>query len=641
MKKGFFLSVFCCTAIFAMNANSAELKAINFTQKGEVSELEFLLDTNEVQASKFQVKEDKQIIVDLPDVTASERVMRAFDTSEFSGGVVFVNAYKKPKSDKDLRVAIQLRDNVRSVLVRKPNKVILQIENRYGVFSQKKAEDGQSYKDKVADIPVAQAAKLNIPKSDAVEDLLENITLSGRKKYIGKKITMNLKSVKPVEILKMLAETSGFNIIVSEEVKKMEPISLSLIDIPWDQALDTVLEMNKLVAKKNGMILLVTSLESATAEKILEKKAKEAVAEQEPLVTKIFPISYAVLDDIVTILTEYSSEGTIAGGASSPQIPSGPGIGLGGFGGPGGGGSGGQAAMAAASANASKKRGKISKDKRTNSIIVKDTADVIERMKKIVELLDTQTPQVLIESKIVEVSERYSKEIGLDEGFSFGYDPFAAAGGNSGSFSFSSAPDSTKSLFGLTINKFSHLTNLDFKLKLMESESKGKIISSPKVITKNNVAANINQDENTYYLESTTVAGAQGNQTTQSWKPQTSKLELTVTPLVTNEGSISMEVLVKKDSLNPGAQPGAPQDEVKRQVKTEVLVDNGSTVVIGGIYSYQQTENHSGIPFLKDIPLVGWLFRTKYNPATTKKELIIFLTPRIINQEEAGLVDRG
>ncbi|MGZ3788365.1 MAG: type IV pilus secretin PilQ [Bacteriovorax sp.] len=599
------------------------MKAINFTQKGEVSELEFVFDSNDVQANKFQVKEDKQIIVDLSSTSASERVMRAFDTSEFSGGVVFVKAYKKPKSEKDIRVAIQLRDNVRSVLVRKPNRIILQIENRYGVFSQKKVEETQSFKEKVGEIPTSQASKINIPKSESLEDILENITMSGRKKYIGKKISMNLKSVKPDDILKMIADTSGFNIIITEDVKKIEPISLNLNDVPWDQALDTVLEMNKLVAKKNGVILLVSTFDAAAKEREIERKAKEAMVEQEPLLTKVFPISYAKIEDLKQILSEYSSEKN--GAPSSQSAP---------------------ATTGGSTAAAVEKRGKISIDTRTNSIIVKDTAEVIERMKKIVELLDTQTPQVLIESKIVEVAERYSKEIGLDQGINFGYDPFSAslagAGGvNSGSFSFSTAPDAGRSLFGLSIARFNKLINLDFKLKLMESESKGKIISSPKVITKNNVEALISQTETTYYKNSTSSSSAGGTTSTDDWKAQDSQLELMVTPKITNEGAISLNVSVKKDSQSASATPSAPSDLTKRQIKTEVLVDNGATVVIGGIYSYSQAESHSGIPFLKDVPLVGWLFRTKYNPATQKKELIIFLTPRIINQEEAGLVDRG
>jgi type IV pilus assembly protein PilQ len=593
MKKGFFLSVLFYLIIPATQVSAMEMKAINFAQKGEVSELEFIFDGNGVQASKFQVKEDKQIIVDLSDVTATDRVMRAFDTSEFSGGVVFVKAYKKPKSDKDIRIAIQLRDNVRSVLVRKPNRIVLQIENRYGVFSQKKAEEGQSYKEKISDISTEEAARLSIPKSDSIEDILENLTMSGRKKYIGKKITMNLKTVKPEEILKIIAETSGFNIIITEDVKKMNPISLSLVDVPWDQALDTVLDMNKLIAKKNGMILVINTLENTAKEQEILKKAKLAAVEQEPLLTKVFPISFANIEELQKIVAEYSTA----------------------------------------------VRGRISKDTRTNSLIVKDTSEVIEKIKKIVELLDTQTPQVLIESKIVEVAERYTKEIGLEKGLQFGYDPITKTNTttNSGTFSFSTAPTSTSNIFGLTIGRFNRLINLDFTLNLMESEEKAKIISSPKVITKNNVKAEIIQDENFYYLESTV---ADGN-TTNKWIPQQAKLSLAVTPQVTNDGSISLDVSVQKDSLGTSFAVNTPKPETKRTIKTQVLVDNGATVVVGGIYTYINRESHSGVPFLQDIPMLGWLFRTQYNPETEKKELIIFLTPRIINQEEAGLVDRG
>lgn len=592
MKKGFFLSVLLYL-LTATIVSAVEMKAINFTQKGETSELELIFDSNNVQASKFQVKEDKQIIIDLTDVTATDRVMRAFDTSEFSGGVVFVKAYQKPKSDKDIRIAIQLRDNVRSVLVRKPNRVVLQIENRFGVFSQKKAEEGQSYQDKVSDMSPAEAAKLNVPRSDSIEDILENITMSGRKKYIGKKITMNLKNITPEDILKIIAETSGFNIVLTEDVKKLAPITLNLVDIPWDQALDTVLDMSKLIATKNGMILIVNTVENFSKDQEVAKKAKAAAVEQEPLLTKIFPISFANIDELQKIVAEYSTE----------------------------------------------KRGKIAKDTRTNSLIVKDTAEVVEKIKKIVELLDTQTPQVLIESKIVEVVERYAKEIGLENGLQFGYDPISvpSAAAQSGSFSFSTAPSEATKMLGLTIGRFNRLINLDFKLNLMESEDKAKIISSPKVITKNNVKAEIVQDENSYYLEQSVADGA----TTSNWVPQNAKLKLEVTPQVTNDGSISLNVSVQKDSLGTQVAANAPKPETKRTVKTEVLVDNGTTVVVGGIYTYVNTESHSGVPFLKDIPLLGWLFRSSYNPVTEKKELIIFLTPRIINSEEAGLVDRG
>jgi type IV pilus assembly protein PilQ len=595
MKKGFFQILSVIVYLFFSHAYSAELKAINFSQKGEVSELEFILDSSEVEASKFQIKDNKQIIVDLSNTVTTDRVMRAIDTSQFAGGVVFIKAYKKPKTDKDIRVAVQLRDNVRSVLIRKPNKIILQIENRYGVFSQKQAEDGLSAEEIVGDV----SSKLRLEKADSVEDILDNIIQAGKKKYIGKKITMNLKNVAPAEILRMIGDSVGFNLVMSDDVKGAQPISINLSNTPWDQVLDTVLEMGKLVAKKNGMILIVYTLDAAIRE---EKANKEAVAlsqEKQPILNRIFPISFADIDSLKNILSEYST----------------------------------------------KEKGKINIDKRTNSLIVKDTADNIEKMKRMIELLDAQTPQILIEAKIVEVSEKYSKEIGLGKGLSFGYDPFSTPGAstNSGSFSFSSATDSSRAVFGLNILKFNRIANLDFNLKLMESEAKAKIITSPKIITKNNVPANITQSDVSYYPETTQGAATAGVATpvTTTWKSQNSDLSLKVTPQVTNEGSINMNVSIAKGSLAAQAQAGAPRDSTTRNIQTEVLVDNGSTIVIGGIYSYTTSESHSGIPFLKDIPVVGWLFRTNYNPSTDKKELIIFLSPRIINQEEAGLTDKG
>lgn len=593
MKKGFFqiilISLLMCACVQA-----AEIKSINFTQRGEVSELEFVLDDDKVQAHKFHVQEDKQIIIDLKDVSASDRVMRAFDTSEFSGAVVFVSAYKKPKTVKDIRVALQLRDNVRSVLKRKNNRIVLEIENRYGVFSQSKAEENATSSEKVAALK-EDAGRVFIPKSDSVEDILENLVQSGRKKYIGKKITLNFRKVSPVDVLKIIAESSGFNIILSDEVKKLPDLSLNLTDVPWDHALDTILDLGKLVARKNGMILTIAPYAEVAKEMEEQAKAKAASKLEEPLLTKVFAISFAKLEDLSKILEDYLT----------------------------------------------KDRGDIQVDQRTNSIVVKDTADVIDRLKKIIEVLDTQTPQVLIESKFVEVSETHAKEIGLENGVGFGYDSVGAIPdtGNVGpGFTFSSAPSASRNLFGIQVTRFNRLLNLDFQLRLMESESKAKIVSSPKVVAMNKKPAKLTSNEQSWYAD--TGMNTAGDALV-TWKSQEAKLDIIVTPTVTNEGTIDMLINLKKDSLGNKVDQTSPRDVTSRSLDTQVLVDNGSTVVLGGIYSYSQFESHSGIPFLKDIPLLGWLFRTKYNPRVEKKELIIFLTPRIINQEEAGLVDKG
>ncbi len=593
MKKGFFQKIFFILLFILFNCEAAEIKSINFVQKGEVSELEFLFDDDKVEAHKFHVQDDKQIIVDLKNVTATDRVMRAFDTSEFSGAVVFVSAYKKPKTNSDIRIALQLRDNVRSILKRKNNRIVLEIENRYGVFSQNKIDSFATSDEKVASLKEDEG-RINIPKSDNIEDILENLVQSGRKKYIGKKITLNFKNATVVDILRIIAESSGFNIINSEDVKKMNAFSLNLVDVPWDQALDTILDIKKLVAKKNGMILSIATSEEVAKQAEYEAKVKASLKVEEPLVTKVFAISFASLNDMKTIIADYLT----------------------------------------------KARGKVQSDSRTNSLIVIDTSTAIERIKKIIEILDTQTPQVLIESKIVEVSETHAKEIGLENGLSFGYDPTGAITQGSFTvpgFSFSTATNASRDLFGIQIANLGRFVDLDFRLKLMESESKAKIVSSPKIVATNKQKATLSSNETTFYQDTTTN---ESGTTTANWKEQNAALDLAVTPTVTNEGSIDLDIQIKKDSLGAVTDPTSPRDINKRTLNTKVLVDNGSTVVLGGVYSYQQTESHSGIPLLKDIPLIGWLFRTKYNPTNVKKELIIFLTPRIINQEEAGLVDK-
>ncbi len=607
MKKGFFRFL-ASTAILYLQflaslfgQETIELKSINFRQKGDISQLEMVFDRDGVDAEKFHLSDAKQVIVDLKRVSADQRVIRAFDTSEFSGSVVFVSAYKKPDRPSDLRVTLQLRDNVRTLLKRQPRRVILEIENRFGVFGQQEIVDNETV------IIEKGSDRTHIPKSDSLEDILENLTLSGRKKYVGKKISLDIKEVFVADILRMLAEASGFNIILTEEVQKLPPLTLNLTNIPWDQALDNILNLNKLVAKKNGIILTVQSLESAMKEEERKAAVRKLAEQEEILLTKVFPISYAETKNLTGILGKYLT----------------------------------------------KNRGAISEDVRTNSLIIKDTSIVLEKIRKIIEVLDTQTPQVLIESKIVEVSESHSKEIGLSNGIEFGYDPIGrvsqevadvgspARGVDGGpGFKFSSAgalADGTRNFFGLTIGQFGRLTNFAFNLQLLESESKAKIISSPKVVTQNKKKATLRSTKTDAYTKSTGT----GEERETSFEEVQASIVLEVTPQVTNEGSIVLEISLNKEDFGDRVLEVGPPRKTGSNVQTSVLVENGGTIVLGGLYESRISDQHSGIPFLKDVPLIGWLFRTPYAPESDKREIIIFITPRIVNQEEAGLIDRG
>lgn len=591
MKKGIFQYSILSLILMSYSAIAQEVKAINFLQEGEVSKLVIDLD-KPVIADRFHITEDKQIILDLKNTKASAKVLRGIDTSEFPGSAVYISGYKKPGSASDVRFAIQLRDNVRSILENNGTKLTLSIENRFGVFSKNKIRTAE-------ESPVASSKNnteeldINIPKSMSIEDILENLTLSGPKKYVGKRISINVQDIPVSDILKMIADTSGFNIIIDQEIAKLPPLTLTLTNVPWDQALDTIMNLSKLVAQKSSNILLVKTLDQATRERETELKAAQLKEGLEPLVTKVFLINYATLADISKIIKDYIT----------PQ------------------------------------RASIQTDERTNSLIIRDTVDSIERIKKIVETLDNQTPQVLIEAKIVEANESYSKRIGLTRGFTMNYRPFGDVAASDGSFTLSSAPTAdAATALGATFSVYKRIANLDFNLQLMESESKGRIISTPKVITQNKKEATITSSEQTSFQVTQVQQGATTPIVT--FQSITADLNLKVKPQITNDGSISMDINLSKSAFTTRPSESAPPDISRRSVNTTVLVDNGSTVVIGGLYQTQSLEQRSGVPFLKDLPLVGWLFKTPYAPTTSKNELIIFMTPRIINQDEAGFVER-
>jgi type IV pilus assembly protein PilQ len=589
MKKGFFLLLLMISAA----VGAQEIKNVNFVQEGEVSKLVIEADSPAF-AERFHVSEDKQIILDLKNMKVSPKLLRGIDTSEFPGSTVYISGYKKPGSTNDVRFAIQLRDNVRSILEMKGNTIVLNIENRFGVFSNAKLRSNDDDKDKLA---LEDTVGFNTPKSASLEDILQNLTLSGPKKYIGKRISINVKEIPVPSLLNMIADTSGFNIIIDQEITKLPPLTLTLTNVPWDQALDTIMSLSKLIAEKNANILIMKTVGQASKEREDQIKAAQLKEGLEPLVTRVFLINYAALVDITRIVRDYLTP----------------------------------------------TRSSIQSDERTNSLIVKDTVESIERIKKIIETLDTQTPQILIEAKIVEATETYSKEIGLREGIKVGYDPVKSTSGQvpvGPGFSFSSISGTTAvpGALGMTIGVYKRLLNLDFKLQLLETESKGRVISTPRVVTQNKKSATITSSEQTSFRVQQPATGIQPAITT--FQNISADLTLTVLPQVTNDGAVSMEINLSKSSFGSRETPEAPPNMNKRNVTTNVLVDNGSTVVIGGLYQTSTLESRRGIPFLKDLPLVGWLFKSPYNPSVDKRELIIFMTPRIINQEEAGFGEK-
>lgn len=588
MKKGFFLFALMIPQFLW----SQEIKTVNFVQEGEISKLIIEAD-KQLVADRFHVQEDKQIILDLRNVKISPKLLRGIDTSEFPGSTVYISGYKKPGSQSDVRFAVQLRDNVRSILEVKNNQVILNIENRFGVFSRDKIGNVEAKRSSLQ-TEIEDTVTLNVPKSDSVEDILENLVLSGPKKYVGKKISINVRDMAATDILRMIVDAAGLNIIMDPSAATSPELSLTLTNVPWDQALDTVLRLSGLVADKSANILMVKTKKAAEEERDQKIKEEDQKIDLIPRLTKVFLINYANLDDLEKIIKDYINE----------------------------------------------KESSLQKDVRTNSLIIRDTPEGLERIKKIIDVLDTQTPQVLIESKIVEATENYSKRIGLQRGISFGYDPVSQYGDAVGpGFAFSTAPTANAPGFmGATIAIYKRLLNLDFNLQLMESEAKGRIISTPKVVTQNKVEATITSTEETSYRVQQQATG--NNVALATFQKVSADLTLKVTPQVTNSGAVIMDIDLKKSAFGARPTSDSPPDQTSRNIKTKVLVDNGSTIVIGGLYQTSTLETVSGIPFLKNLPLLGWLFRTPQAPDTTKNELIIFMTPRVMNTEAMGLNQR-
>ncbi|MDH4469111.1 MAG: type IV pilus secretin PilQ [Bacteriovoracaceae bacterium] len=623
MRQIFLLNlwVFFSHAI-QLHAATVNITGVKFLHQGTTSQ--FIIEADApLNWDNKENNEAKQFVVDVKDATFTPKILRPIDTSEFSSAVIYVSGYGKGSSD--VRFTMQLRGMVPIKTENQGNNLVVTVSNgsyasagggsgggggslgsngESGSFSSETNEssvanssqkDGSSASATENEVDGAGEV-IHAPKSSAVEDILENVTMSGKKKFIGKKISINVKSIKLADLLKIIADTSGFNIFVEEDAASKPPMTLTLNDVPWDEALDTILTINKLVATKYNNVLTITTIDKALSDKKKQLEDQKTTQEQIPLVSKIFSISYAQIDELIATLKEF-------------QTPI---------------------------------RGKITKDNRTNRIIVKDTAEVIEKIKKLVELLDTATPQILIEAKIVVATESFLKDIGFG-GMRFGYNPLkeidvAGAGANSpqAGFAFNTLTSPTApSLIGFTIDKYKRLGNLNLQLKLMESQAKVKIVSSPRVITQNKQAASLTSSDETSYVTTTVSNGV----VSSNYSSSAVSVGLSVTPQVTNDGGIAMTVNVTKSSFGARLSSDGPPNRSNNTINTNVLVDNGSTVVLGGLYEVDENITEVGVPWLKDIPVLGWLFKNSYNPSKNKKELLVFITPRIINQEAAGMAE--
>ncbi len=593
---------------------ASQVTAIDFKGTTDPNEVDIQTD-GPVTYVKEENVQNNQILIELNGAKISKYNSQKIDTSSFNSNVSLISPYQVVGSPDQVRVIIQLRGPGSVDVVQDGNTLKVKIPNKNSNIKPNKNPD-KTEPDKAAVDKAAVDTSISSASAPEKTNLEEFVESKSAQKFSGKPITLQVRDVDVGDVLRLIGEASGFNLIVGDDVKGR--VTLSLVDVPWDQALDVVLTTLHLGAERNNNILRVGTLKNLTAEKQEELNAKQAFEASAPRVTRVFPISYAVLADLQAMLTRFASEGAASKGGDSSGTSS-----------------------------------IVQADNRTNSLVIRDTITNIEKMKKLIEILDTQTPQVMIEAKVVEATEGFTKSLGGSLGLSTtnssnqflssfaGGNPLDPLVGSPGVFANGAAVSGLSSptggtpvgTFGISpdMSFLPGVSKLNAVLSWGESDSSVKVVSSPKTVVLNKSKATIVEGTPVLVPSTTTVAGVG---TSLAQVVQQANISLAVTPTVTNDGSVLLDLNVSKDI--PEALGGGNNGIGNRNLTTTVLVESGSTLVIGGIYTLQTDHSSSGFPILRHLPIIGALFGND-SADQTRSELFIFVTPRIINPKEAGL----
>ena len=428
----------------------------------------------------------------------------------------------------------------------------------------------------------------------------EVIEARRRETYEGERLSLNFQNIEVRSVLQLIADFTGLNLVVSDSVGGS--LTLRLKNVPWDQALDIILKTKGLGMRENGNVIYIAPNEEIAAREKLELESQQQVEELAPLRSEFMEINYARASDIAALLKD--ADNTLLSD-----------------------------------------RGQVSVDERTNTLLIQDTAFKLNEIRRLVDRLDIPVKQVLIESRIVIANDDFSKDLGVKFGVNNIDSRDLANGktadittGNLNALEPLTAGDPIPIEDTLNVNlpvadpagqiaiAFAKLPFgflIDLELSAAQAESRAEVISNPRVITSNQNTARIEQGTEIPYL-SATSSGA----TDVEFKKAVLSLE--VTPQITPDDRISMKLAVNSDSVGQEFA-GIPSIDT-REVTTDVLVDNGQTVVLGGIYEENSTVSNTRVPFFSDIPLVGRIFRTD-SVTSDKSELLIFITPKIIDEQ--------
>ncbi|NUM88018.1 MAG: type IV pilus secretin PilQ [Bdellovibrionales bacterium] len=652
----------------AYGAASELAKDLRMNVSGGVATIELRHDSK----AKFRVREIKdfdQVVVEAVGLQLPARFTKTIDSSSAESPVAQVTPYNAGGKSPTVKLVIQLRGKASVVHKDSAGRFVLSLaslrQNRMeasatgGKGSRKGAKDVVLIGDEVA---MKDAAPTYSESVKVAKQLIETLeTEQDKRAYKGSKVMFEAKDADIHNIFRLVGETSGLNIVTSTEIKGT--ITVSLKEVPWDQLLDIVLQQHHLRADAVGNVVhIVTGEEYRRREeerrsklvKVVQKKA--LTDELEPTIMAIIPVSFAkasalqaMIDKLLYKYEEKESkmdeerlkkerdkldlDKQVA--ELQNRITRAENMGQ-------------KADVGKIVVELQKDdeqeikvkpsfvRGKIEVDERSNSLIVTNTKEAVERIRRLVKELDVPLPQVLIDAKIVVAKDEWSRGIGVSwggkasnrssgrQGIGVGFNGGAVTlGADSGSSSFSVSGGKGGGFgAGFQIGAGTH-GNLNLALSLGETTGQSKTIASPRLVVNNKQSATVSDGTTLNFF----TAGGSGSAGTV--QQVSAALSLNVTPQVTNSGAVLLDLTISKSA------PTANRDIESKSLTTQVLVEGGSTLVLGGIYNFHQSADEKGIPLLKDLPFVGQLFRTNVD-LWEKSELMVFVTPQILEPSESG-----
>jgi type IV pilus assembly protein PilQ len=497
-------------------------------------------------------------------------LQRSYEAREFTSPVLRVTPIQvRTQKGEDTIIRVAMRAEAAYGLRKEADMVYLEFTHPTDFAVETAASVAKA-------APAAQPAAAEV----AVEQqLVQSQSANGKRTYVGRKVTLEFADAEVRKIFQLLSEVSNKNFVLGDEVTGA--ISLKLVNVPWDQALDIILDTKGLDKREEGNIILIRGKGKFKSLLDEEQEIRKAALKSEPLETAMYDVNYA---DLATITGQFGALKT--------------------------------------------DRGTITQDSRTNKIIVKDVKSAIDDMKILLKNLDVPERQVMIEARIVEASASFTRSLGVNWGIHYRDGSASIAGINSIDTSFGGlasnvSPSSGVSgqpgaSAGISFGTLASNIKLDMRLNAAVTAGLVRIVSTPRVATLNHKSAKITQGQQIPYTSST------------SDKVETKFIEaalsLEVTPHINPNGTIVLKIDAKNDSPGSG---GSPPPINKKQATTEMMLKDGETTVIGGIFVDRETNSDEGVPFLKDVPFLGGLFKSD-SVEKSRSELLIFITPRIL-----------